>query len=219
MNKNRPTFQIATGLVLFLFVASVQSTVLYEQATLHSSSDLGAYQYFGQELVDDFSLASGGTVGSLSWKGGYYGADNASGSESFTVHLYNDAAGTPSLTQFYSFVGTASFLATSDMRSGNTIYAYELDIADVALTSGVDYWISIFSNDSPSNYAWANSSDGSTAGFYRGSGGSWNNHSGQVRSNHVFALVDASQVPEPTTLALMGLGLAGIGFARKKKRG
>jgi len=27
-----------------------------------------------------------------------------------------------------------------------------------------------------------------------------------------------SQIPEPTTLALMGIGLAGIGFARKKKQ-
>jgi hypothetical protein len=30
---------------------------------------------------------------------------------------------------------------------------------------------------------------------------------------------NASAVPEPATLALMGLGLAGIGFARKKKQG
>jgi len=30
--------------------------------------------------------------------------------------------------------------------------------------------------------------------------------------------VTISHVPEPTILALMGLGLAGIGFARKKKK-
>jgi hypothetical protein len=33
-----------------------------------------------------------------------------------------------------------------------------------------------------------------------------------------FGLPDVSPVPEPVTLALVGLGLAGFGFARKKKQ-
>ena len=45
---------------------------------------------------------------------------------------------------------------------------------------------------------------------------------GLVPSGEQFAVdnvkIAAAAVPEPTTLALMGLGLAGVGFARKKKQ-
>ncbi len=50
--------------------------------------------------------------------------------------------------------------------------------------------------------------------------------SGAVLLGHIEAqrigsrpyLSAASQVPEPTTLALMGLGLAGVGFSSRRKK-
>ena len=36
-------------------------------------------------------------------------------------------------------------------------------------------------------------------------------------SSHVFAIATKTSVPAPTTLALFGLGLAGLGWSRRKK--
>lgn len=178
--------------------------VLYEQPTLKSSSDLGAYQYFGQEMADDFSLSSSGVVDTVTWKGGYYVAANTTGTESFTVHVHDDANGVPSFSPFYSFVGSASVTATADMTtSSQTIYDYFLDVTDFALSTGSTYWISIYTNDNPTDYAWSPSVEGTPQGAIRNDGSWWFNYDSSTRSNHVFALNSAdTPIPEPSTLII-----------------
>jgi hypothetical protein len=179
---------------------------LYDQPTLHSHNDLGAYAYFGQEVADDFSLSSDGVVGTVTWKGGYWVTPSVTGPESFTVHVYTDDGGLPAVTPLYSFIGDASPTPTADTRSGQTIYDYHLDIADLPLSAGTLYWISIYTNANPFNYyAWSNSADGSPDGAYRNSGGSWNQHDHLYRANHVFALNPPTVIPEPSTFIIWSL--------------
>lgn len=89
------------------------------------------------------------------------------------------------------------------------MYDYGLALPNWALAAGVPYWISIYTNDSPSNSAWANSGDGTSDGAVRYSGGPWNPFDNAPQSNHVLFLTGeiVAAVPSPPTSALFSLAM------------
>ena len=198
------------ALAVLLPVSAIAAPI-YQQGNI-STADRGAYQYFGQALADDFVAVSTGAISNATWTGSYYGNIKSSGSESFTFNIF--AGGSTPGALLYSSVGTASFVASATP----SYFDYSLNLLGPILNAGLQYWVSIYSNDSPQNYAWANSFDGTSSGALSNFGGAWRDITGDRRANHVFALNGSAVVPEPATLALLGLGLFGMGFARKAKQ-
>jgi len=174
-------------LVVLTLCPGAHAALLYEQATLETS-DRGAYQYVDQQLADDFVPLVSGTLTTITWKGSYYDSDNPSAAESFTVQVFADNAGLPPATPLFEVVGPASKVASGTLQS-KTLYEYSMSVSGPILTAGTTYWINIYSNESPQNYAWADSTDGTSAGAIRYAPlDPWGGFNGYERSNHIFAL-------------------------------
>lgn len=229
---NKMGSSIATTAAL-LFVASLallpthlNAQVLYQQTTLETT-DQGAYQDFCQQLADDFSPTVTGSVGNITWTGIYYGTDNPAATESFTVQIFADNAGLPADAPLYEIVGDATKTDSGSVLLGETLYDYSLSIASPILNAGTTYWVSVYTNEPCSNFAWSNSTDGTADGALRNSGGPWRAFDGTVRSNHIFTLTlgAAPPAPEPASvpalhpalLAVLALALGGLGVLRFRK--
>jgi hypothetical protein len=197
--------------VLIVFPVIADAALIYEQATLETT-DRGAYQYFGQQLADDFVPIVTADLQTITWRGSYYGADNPASTESFTIQLFTDNGGLPPATPFFEVVGSASKVASGTLL-GKTLYDYSMSVAGPVLNTGTTYWINIYTNDSPANYAWANSTNGTPEGALRSGVGAWSDLDNDVRSNHVFALNGgAAAVPTMNEWGMIIFAvLAGVG--------
>lgn len=127
---------------------------------------------------------------------------NDQGAADATVTIYADSAGVPgAILDSATLSGFTDGIVTALMTGG------------VLLNTGTNYWIGLSAN-SPNAQAWR-FTDPDVAGrraLSNNQGASWVGFD----STETTAFRVNGSVPVPATLALVGLGLAGIGYGRRQ---
>ena len=222
--------------VFFLTVAgSAFAAVIFDSGGPNNSqwrnSDFS--NQFGGQAADDFILESDSIVTDVHWFGSYLFTPTQPMPDDFTINFYSDDLNNPADNPFHTATFSSEIIRTftgvvASTTSGDfQMFEYAVDIEALALSANTRYWLSIVNRTSDTTqfggWAWAYNQDGEdpaqagtdTTHRWLREGGEWTTFGS---SNLAFTLTnDALDVPEPSIIALMAVGLAGLGIAQSRK--
>lgn len=175
--------------------------------------------YFLYRAAEDFVLAPGANViTDIHWWGSYVSYQTPE-ADDFTITIYDTspAASVPGSVVYSDHVGAVSRVDSGLNGVGELpIYAYSLFVDPIELAADTTYWLEIVNDSNGSLWGWSTASAGA------GSHGEYDGHWYREIDELAFNLTNDGQkgvVPEPASLALVGLGLAGLARRRFFKRG
>jgi hypothetical protein len=131
----------------------------------------------------------------------------ATGTNELDVWLMSDSSGKPGavIESFY-------FNGVMQPAPGSVLLANS--VLNPVLLAGTQYWL-VASTPGPDTWAaWNKNSTGDTGPHAQWVGGPWG-----VANDTAGAFRISGTVPEPSTLLLLGSGLAGLGFVRRRLKG
>ncbi len=234
---NKAMRAVVPGAMALWVVSSVPATA----GTLFDSSQLLGNSYvtseaswvspFDTAASDIFDVGTSISITGIEWWGLYTSTESPS-SDLFSVTLTDDDSGN-------SFVGGAVSWSSSGKISegllgGYTLYKYSIEFAEVVLPEA-EYTLTIQNDTGAARNVGCSGFWDGTSFIDGGCGWNWVRGGGPGTSapgddNGMFwdgsdwaesgsgMRFNLTAVPEPATIALLGLGLAGIGFRAGKKR-
>jgi hypothetical protein len=233
--RNPCIWTVATMLALLFAPSparSATSSPFYVRPFAPSQYVLGSGIGAGgsQQVADDFVLDADQTLGHVEWWGGIFGGNRTETqtSRSFVIRLYASAGAQPADTPFFQTSVSASVtdtgvVGTHPNANNFKIFNYSSDIAEVSLSAGGAYWLSVLSTEPTpqSQWVWYASDFVPGAGVYRRDADTepWISETQAARNAMSMALA----IPEPHAAA--GLAIAFVGFStarssrgRKRRR-
>jgi hypothetical protein len=202
---------LAPAVVALLLTVSVAHAAPIFTQHVASNTGYPSELEFGVLIADDFSIAANDTARSVSWRGAYAFDNSAPAVDDFEIRFYANAAGEPgALLQTFA-VGNAVSRTLVGPLLGFTEYGYSANLGtgfDIA--AGTTYWL-VIANDTAGdndNWYWSVQRDVGNVQLTTDAAASWGTAAPAAAA--YFALDNAAVVPEPSSLLLMGLGLAAV---------
>lgn len=208
------------GAVTFaLLSVSANAAILYAQPSGGSAFFASQFDTTGGSIFattyDNFTLVSSADITRIDFMG-EYDTDPPPPPlvTGFTLSIYSDNSGQPGgllYTQIVSGNAHETLIASET-------YSYYIDLTSpFATTGGTSYWVSVVSDLAlPVVWGWHSGTGGDSLSYQDVAGSR-----SQFPNDLAFTLsgdVVATNVPEPITLSLFGIGLAGAVAMRRRKR-
>jgi hypothetical protein len=218
---------IALALVLIAAPVAVHAVVVYEQPWNSAASEGGAFSHATQQLAAEFVLSQAATINGATWFGTMFSTDPLDTGDTwlFNLNFYEDATGNVPGDLILNTAVLAAVTETGVSIGSEMAYRFDATLSSpINLDSGVTYWFSTVNVQQMNTFRWTESTSGlDTAMSPNGTG--WNQLSESDPNNVTrtplnFTLHGAltNSVPEPTSILLMTIGLAGLGFMRRKRK-
>ncbi len=199
---------LAVSVAALLF--STANAVEIAQAPLNNGGGkLSMAPHAGYQVAENFQFTNDVSLTKISWWGSYDGSPLTT--ESFTVRIFKDnGSGGPEVDTLLetSFSGSGSSTTLTDAYTVD-VYRYDIVLSSVlALTGGVDYYLSVYLDDSIGNnlsdWYWLESASGDSTGWSRAlDADAWTKNTQTLNMSYRLTADPVATVPAPATLLLM----------------